>query len=166
MPFTDFTVQRLTATALNAAFDGVAPLGAYKSSDLPRSSTATVADDPDLIVPVRATIAYAVRVVGSVSAGSTTPDFKYAFAGPSGATMTNWQSDSLWDSGRTYEVRSAIGTTASIGCDTTQRPFTATGILVVGATAGNFSLQWAQNTSNATATTLYAGTGMWLVPIG
>lgn len=117
---------------------------ARKTAATSRASTTTVAADPHLVVAVEANAVYKVDVfVGWTNGGG---GFKAAFTGPSGATM-NWTDN---DGG----YSSAIGTTQSFN---TTVGTTFVGTLDTAGTAGNLTLVWAQDSSNAANTTLAAG---------
>lgn len=117
---------------------------ARKTSSTSRASTTTVSADPHLVVAVEANAVYRVQVfVGWTNGGG---GFKAAFSGPSGATM-NWTDN---DGG----YSSAIGTTQSFN---TTVGTSFLGTLITSGTAGNLSLVWAQDSSNAANTTLAAG---------
>lgn len=117
---------------------------AIKAGATSRNTTVTPAADPDLVVAVEANSRYDVTaVVGWTNGGG---GFRVDFTGPSGATMLWVDNDG--------SVASAIGTdlTFSVTVGTSLR-----GTLVTSGTAGNLTLRWAQNTSNAADTTLLAG---------
>lgn len=117
---------------------------AIKAGATSRNTTVTPAADPDLVVAVEANSRYDVSaVVGWTNGGG---GFRVDFTGPSGATMLWVDNDG--------SVASTIGTdlTFSVTVGTSLR-----GTLVTSGTAGNLTLRWAQNTSNAADTTLLAG---------
>ncbi|MEV7413292.1 hypothetical protein AB0O04_36400 [Streptomyces althioticus] len=146
------------ATTARGAANGVASLGtdsrvpvgqlptvhAYKSADTSRTSTATPAADPHLALAVVANARYMVEaVVGWDNGGG---GFRVDFTVPSGASLLWVDNDGFLspDAGTDQGFSATVGTTLK-------------GMLVTGATAGTLTLRWAQNTSNAAATTLKAG---------
>jgi hypothetical protein len=102
---------------------------------------------------------YTIRIVVFFDTAAT-PDFKYALTGPAAPTYV-----------RVRRHHVVPGSTANVdGMDTAATASTsvtgaaATGGFVEmiiawqnGANAGTFAFQWAQNTSNASATTVRAG---------
>ena len=145
----------------------LAPFTAWKEVDLPRSNTTTLANDGDLTVPVVANGRYIfLALLFATSAAISTADLKVAFTWPSGGAG-KWGSAGLatgsavpnWNAARTssgassaFGVNGATPTWALLG-----------GTLLNGATPGSLTVQWAQNTSNATATTLQANSGLLVV---
>lgn len=147
---------RITA----AEIQGVAPLAAYKSGDQPLTSSTALASDSALVIAVLANAVYDVDVLlyyTGFTAGSS--DIKVSFTYPSGAT-----SQSVTYLGKSTGLAVAQGTVA-LG---TAQAFGSNGTsnimalnlwftLSVSSTAGNLQLQWAQNTSSGTATTVKTG---------
>ncbi|MFC7846119.1 right-handed parallel beta-helix repeat-containing protein [Streptomyces sp. NPDC057382] len=122
---------------------------AIKPGDTGRASTIAPAADPDLTLPVEAGGIYDVECVAVWTTGGG--GFRATWAAPAGATMAWTDNDGVGAS-----TAGAVVTFAS-GTGTTFK-----GTLVVGATAGSLTLSWAQNTSNAAATTLKAGSALKL----
>lgn len=133
---------------------------AIKPADTSRSATVALADDPHLAIPIGANETYAIFGMFKSSSTSATPDIKIAFTVPAGAamdiiyhsnggTLTTFASAALRDSGQPSPPI-AIG--ASI-----INLIMFQGTVVNGSTPGFLKMQWAQNTSNATATTVTAG---------
>lgn len=137
-------------------------VGAWKTSTEAVTSSTALQNDDNLVLAVVASGVYVVRW-GLRMDGAAAGDFKYAFTGPAGAAMT-WESRGLAaaDASNVAAITTdvaAIGTTVTHGClgtGTTTRA-AGTGLLIVSATAGNLTLQWAQGTSSGTATNLFAG---------
>jgi len=120
---------------------------AVKTGATSRNTTATPAADPDLVVAVEANARYDVTcIVGWVNGGG---GMRFDFTGPTSATMMWVDNDG--------SVASTIGTdlTFNVTLGTTLK-----GTLITAGTAGNLTLRWAQNTSNAADTTLLAGCGL------
>ena len=118
-----------------------------KAAILSRASTVAPADDPDLTLSVVASAVYEVRCMPVwVNGGG---GFRMAWNVPALSTMT-WT-----DGGGLGAVLPTTNATfaASTGTE-------AVGRLTTGVNAGSCTLQWAQNTSNAGATVLQAGS--WL----
>ncbi|MGW0929565.1 hypothetical protein [Streptomyces sp. NPDC002644] len=116
----------------------------WKTADTSRSNTATSAIDSDMQLPVAANGVYDIEVVAVWTHGGG--GFRCDFSAPSGAAMA-------------YTDNDGFGL-ANLGTDSTFNATSGTsfkGLLRVGSTAGNVSFRWAQNTSNAAATVLKAG---------
>ncbi|QYW07577.1 hypothetical protein SEA_LIZZ_30 [Streptomyces phage Lizz] len=122
---------------------------ARKTANTSRSSTTTTTVDPHLVVAVEANATYNV-LANLVWRPSGSGGFRFKFTGPSGAEMIYIDNDSGSVITIGDELTFNITTGASIG-----------GILVTGGTAGNLSLFWAQNASNATATVLNEHSSLW-----
>jgi hypothetical protein len=141
----------------------VTDLFARKTATESVTSSTTLQDDDDLTVSVLANTVYTVQAMLRYD-GATTGDMKYKFVVPSGASFLyanmipatsitgsagNTTNFAGFDDTQTLSVGAAgAGTTLAIAIS---------GLLVVGGTAGTFKLQWAQQTSDATATRMFAG---------
>jgi hypothetical protein len=158
------------ATAFAIEWNSWLPLTATKASGLGRTATVTKTADPDLTIPVLANYTYEGQLVISYTAPAAN-DISLDLAYPTGATCSAVQ----------IGPHNAIATSGSQASDvefqalmldaatpTGAMPFggTAGGIgalilirLVVGSTAGNLTVEWAQLVSGGT-TTLNAGS--WL----
>lgn len=171
MPFTSFSSgQTLTAAALNAALNGIAPIGAYKTSDETVSSNATVQNDDELFVTVSANKVYAVLWWTAWTCANTTSDFRQDFDGPTGATMVRtFYAQGTSASGNEGTVLTNLNT--AMGTDDTRGGISGTltgfgaGLLTMSSTAGTFRMRWAQSTSDASNTTVKAGSWMVLIPM-
>lgn len=123
---------------------------ARKTASTSRASTTTTTVDPHLVVAVEANATYNV-LANLVWRPSGSGGFRFKFTGPTGAEMIYLDNDSGSVLTINSELTFNITTGASIG-----------GILVTAGTAGNLSLFWAQNASNATATVLNEHSGLWV----
>jgi hypothetical protein len=137
--------QRITGTIERMA----AGVTAWKTSQTSVTSSTTLAPDPDLSVPVVASATYLFELVLMNCSGGAAGALKLNFAVPSGAAgdyldLGNNTSgtDSIIDAG-------ALTTVTPNNCNA---GVLVKGLIVVSTTAGNLTLQWAQNSSNATAT--------------
>jgi hypothetical protein len=133
------------------------PLAACKASDTTRTRTTTLTADPDLTLTVAANATYAVTAA-------------LLFTGPKGAGFFQW--DFSVPTGATFEYVAVYNTTAlavsvqalGAGGDrwantagtSSPQPLYVSGTLVVSSTPGSFAVEWAQHTSNRTATSLKA----------
>lgn len=136
---------------------------ARRTTDLTRTSTTTMANDPDLTIGVAANAAYALTgyiIYSQNLAASATTGIKIGWSGPASATLQ-------WTSGGTD------GPTSLTGQDVTSQNISATrslpsnlgtpmaaipfGYLATVGTSGSLTFQWAQVASNATGTVVRAG---------
>lgn len=158
-----FTAGQLpTADELNFLVD----IYAEKAADESVTSSATVQDDDHLAVTMQASCTYTLDYwLVSISA-SDTPDFKMGWTLPSGATMDfgaiglfTTVAASTAGSVETQAVLAATTPTATIsyGAVNGNTIVIGRGRVITSTTPGTLQLQWAQATSNATATTLKKG---------
>jgi hypothetical protein len=135
-------------TVINGKRDGASYV---KQADTSRASTTTFANDPDLIAPVVAGGIYRFVFHAGVTAPAT-PQWKTQFSAPSGSTL---RGGIFFNNGATG---APLGSTHSVsGMSGTDFYYQQIGLLIVGATAGNFAEQWAQVASNASNCTLLKG---------
>lgn len=157
--------MKLTPARLNA----LNPVEAVKAGDTPRSSNITLTADPDLTVTIPATSAtYELTAhLFATSAANAAGDIQYDWTYPTGATLT-WgaagphntlasgsQADGEW----TAVMLDGSSPSGAIpyGASQAGAGTLVIGRLVVGSTGGNLTLRWAQQSSNASATVLKAG---------
>lgn len=153
--------QRLTASSLRAG----QILIAYKTIDTNRASTTTFADDPDLQLLLDADAVYSIEFFLNF-AGLTVGGFKTAWRIPSGASglkgIRGPGSSATDGSANNILLRSGVhGTSGSFAYGTRNDASNAsfayeTGVLTT-SDAGSVAIQWAQVTSNATATRMSVG---------
>ncbi|MDX2513823.1 hypothetical protein PV355_01410 [Streptomyces stelliscabiei] len=150
--------RRLTAALLRSML----PQTVRKTADDPRAATTTFADDPHLTFAVEAGGVY--RMNGAIKYfADPTPDLKVQFTSPTG-TLGEWwwnmPGSGTATTGTTgYSIRTETndfnGSRTGYGTSDSIMFTPIGGLWRIGSTAGSITLQWAQNTSNATATTLY-----------
>lgn len=159
MPYPDWRVgQRVTAALLAA----MQPVKATKSVDTARTSTTALAADPHLVLALAANAVYElsgfIEYDGNFGGSG---DLKMDWTLPSGATM-RWapRGNAAGDTTQKLNSGSVANTLAvavgTYGVGTTRNSLSPRGYIITSATAGNATLRWAQNSSNAIATTLYA----------
>lgn len=120
-----------------------------KPSDTSRGTTTTLADDPHLTVPIAASEKMVLRFVLHILSASATPDFKYTITVPAGAT-----GDFKEDAAATVN---AFAAAVSLALSAATAKVLVIDVSVVNSTTpGAVTLQWAQDTSDATATLLKA----------
>jgi hypothetical protein len=152
--------QKLTPARLNALI----PLVAVKTADESVVSSTTFQDDDHMVLTVEAGARYRMMMLLLIGGTSLTPDLKFQIVMPSGATLSSGgigkaTSDVLNVGGlssSTTPVGPFIFGTPASGTDNAL----ISGDLIVGGTAGTVKIQWAQQTSSASAAILR--TGSWL----
>jgi hypothetical protein len=152
--------QIVAGMALTSALlQSMLPQEAVKSSGTPRAATTTMTADLALTAAVAAGASYDVDLLMIYNGPATnTGDLKFEWLVPSGATFAGGFLGvanplalySTYVTATTVQVSYGNGTGNPLWC-------MVTGTLITSATAGNLQVQWAQNTSNATATTLMTG---------
>ena len=155
--------QRLRASLLRS----MQPQTVRKTADTSRSATTTYEADPHLVFAAEANAVY--TVVGWVKYfASTTPDIKIRFTVPTDC-LGEWgwlmPGSATAGTGTTgYSIRTETNDVGAgrtgYGTSDSQHMTPVGGLFRMSSTAGNISLEWAQNTSDATATVLY--TDSWL----
>ena len=159
------TAGKVSVADLQAMIDDYV----IKASATTRTSTTTVSDDPELVTPTLVAngiylVEFVIRMAGLAAAG-----FKTQWSVPSGASgnkdcMGPGSANATEANGNTTELRWAVHgfTTAVAYTDprnsaSLQVPVIERSIVTLGGTAGTITLQWAQNSSNATGTVVAAG---------
>lgn len=126
------------------------------------NNSTTFVSDNQLTLAVDANSVYRCHLHLSYTSQAT-PDFKYQFSKPTGATLSAWSF--VGYSTAVAFAYGGSGEAQSIGGNGSALPLDAWGILTTSSTAGGFTLQWAQNTANATDTTIAAGSFLELLRI-
>lgn len=152
--------QRLTAANLNAAL----LLSAYKANDQSVTSSTTLVNDNELAIPVAANTTYYVKALVFYAGGThNTSDFKYNFTYPAGSASPSVRYIGLTPAALAVQYGTVIlggagafGTNGTSNILTVDLDFT----LITSTTSGTLHLQWAQNTSSGTATTVKAGSSL------
>jgi hypothetical protein len=153
---------RIFASQINA----LTGLYARKTANQTITSSTTLTNDTQLVVPVAANNSYSFDLeVWYNGAGPGTGDLKYFFTIPAGATFIAAQLAIANPIALTMGQFTNASAAQITFCNGTGNPFPVRvwGTLVVGATAGNFQYQWAENTSNGTGTTVQSGSTLNLV---
>jgi hypothetical protein len=153
--------MRITPPRINALI----PLYAVKTADESISANTAAQDDDHLFVTVEAGARYRLMMTLLIGGTSNIPDLRAVFAMPAGSTLSAGglgltAGDVLNVGALSAQTASPVGPyifgTPTSGVITALIP----GDLAVGATGGTCRLQWSQQTSNAAATVLKAGS--WL----
>ena len=135
----------------------------FKTADQTVNNSVTRVSDTHLTAAVEASAVYLVETY-LIYNSSTVADINIAWAVPSGATI-KWVSDGL-SSAAANAVSSLDRTALTAGSNRVMGGVAAdavampVGVLTVSATAGSLTLQWAQNTQEATDTKML--TGSWI----
>ena len=155
-----FTVgQVLTAALVNS---WLAPVAAVKTSNESVTSSTALQNDNELVVPVAASATYHLSAYLHYEGGTLgASDLKFGWTFPSGLTMTYAASRISEITGNPaggggVVIQSATALSGSAGAGNS-RSVAIEGTVTVSSTAGNLQLQWAQSTSNGTATIVHAG---------
>lgn len=136
-----------------------------KTADESVTSSTTLQDDDHLFFPIGVSEAWAFEFIVFYT-GDAAGDIQFAITVPAGFSLLRWSFLGLSPSLATlpnttllYPAITASGTANSFAGTVTGADTMALikGIVVNGATSGNVKLQWAQNSSNASATTVRSG---------
>lgn len=142
-----------------AMAQGVAPLSAYKGTSQLVTSSTTLTNDTALAIELQANAVYSFALILGYNGASGAGNLKFGWALPSLATMGyslygnttgGSATDGPWETGSSVPALGTSGTGTSLGA-------VAQGAIATGSTAGPMQLQWAQNSSSSTATTVLAG---------
>jgi len=127
-------------------------LGKALGQDFTVNNSTTLVNVPNFSVAVEASSFYYFRLSMRSTSG-TTPDVKLGFTIPSGATGGyTWLLASPNTADRLWGTPAALAGTGAIALSN------IAGLLITDTTAGTFQIQWAQNTANASDTTMLTGT--------
>lgn len=124
-----------------------------------RVSTTVATDDPDLIQALAANGIY--EVLASLQFSGGAGGSKIQFAAPQSTSIdldaVHGQNSAAANGNMWMNTTSPTPSVSNAG---TTLVYRARLIVIMGATPGNFSVQWAQMTSNAASTTLMAGSNL------
>lgn len=150
-----------SATQVNNLF--VNTLFVRKGSDESVTSNTTLQDDDVLQLTLEANTSFEVRLFIRYTA-SLAGDLKFAFAGPAGSSFDYYSLGMETAAGGvtglqgvTITMPTAVGHGGLAG---TTVGVVIEGLAITAGTAGVLKLQWAQNTSDGTATVVKAGSFM------
>jgi hypothetical protein len=150
------SASRLSPARLNATI----PIIRVKAADETVTSNASPQDDDHLVAAVDANSTYLIMAYLVWTSTSATPDFRIDFTVPSGANIPQ-RSFFAQPTGNTSTTGTIdTGTTQSADGDDTRASVNGrmagwlVGTLVVGSTAGDLQLRWAQGTSDSAGVTL------------
>lgn len=128
-----------------------------KSVDETINNDAVLHDDLELLFPAQANREYGVLVYYVVDTEAV-PDWKYAISIPAGAIAEKFDG--------TYSSRVAVASSnwvpaLNIPMGAGPSTILVMGRVLMGGTAGNINMQWAQNVSDAADTTVLRGSIMF-----
>jgi len=159
---TTYPVINAGTTPAASVLQAMLQLIADKTADQPVTSSTVLVNDSALVIPVVANARYKVELEILYKGGTTGgSDIKVAFSVPSGATIA----------GRAITVANPLGVATGFinqssvlfsATNGTGNPLACACVFTftTSATPGNLQIQWAQNTSSATATTVMAGSSL------
>lgn len=147
--------QKSLAAALNAAFD-ITRVKCQTGLDQSVTSSTVFVSSTSLVLPVKASALYVFESQMFFS-GSTTGNFKMKLLLPTGATVRLADSTGT-SSTSTERAYAAAGSTVV----SSESP---SGFIDLDTTAGDLTIQFAQNTSTTTATTLKLGSWIRLTQV-
>jgi len=133
-----------------------------KAADQAKTADVTLANDSALVFTMAANTKYRIRARIHVSTANGTPDFKSRLTGPASPTLMlmHWRNPNaasgLESAARMEAVYSATDYLLA-GTAAFENVIYIDGYVHNGANAGTFAFQWAQNVSDAGATTVRAG---------
>lgn len=129
-----------------------------KPIDTNRTSTTTLADDSDILFAMEANKSYFIDMFVNVFVRAN-PDFKYAISVPSGGFFRAMERIVAQNTTITTDIITAVPGSTALTTSVDNYGFIhITGPYANGANAGNWSFQWAQNTSDGVnAATVVAG---------
>jgi hypothetical protein len=160
--------QVLSASDVNTWF---VPQAIWKPGDEAVTSSTALQPDNDLVATVAANAQYSFELtLWTTGATITSGDIKIAMTWPA-AGQGMWVADGYAISGTitptTIHIETTSGTAHSLGVDASGgTPVRISGSLKTSSTSGSLVLQWAQNTSNATATDVKIGSKLVCWRIG
>ena len=131
-------------------------LVAIKAADETVNNSTVLQDDNELTLAVEANTIYKCLVYLRFTS-SAVADFKRAFTVPAGATLSLTQLVNAAGADPTAVEIDGTGTAAYSGFGAPIMVWPVVGFLSVAGTAGSLTLQWAQNTAEATDTKVLAG---------
>lgn len=140
-------------------------LSKVKTSRESVTSSSTLQDDNDFTFSVKANTTYAINGKLFVSASSA-GGIQWVFAVPSGASgRLNIDSGASAFDGFDIDITSGQSSSTNIVMTNTSQSGKLSGFVTTSSTAGTLTFQWAQHTSNATATFIERGSTMILTEV-
>lgn len=159
-------LQELTAADLNDHFDAVTPLFVRKTADETLNNDSALQNDDALVLAMEASSTYLVDLRLIINSG-TTPDFKFTFTVPSGASgsVHIFEGSSPTSAATVLQGPFSITATLSVSGVAADQIILIQGVVVTSTTAGNLQFRWAQNTANATDTSVKTNSYLHLTKV-
>lgn len=170
------TIGRTDKAPIREVYDGTnwridasaAAIFKERSSDLSRTSTTTLADDTELTATLLAGVVYKCEAL-LIYTASTAGDFKFQFVVPASGSFNAAShalpSGSTGNTG-TVSLDLQVESSAFVGGGSGATVMTVKVFAKVwSGSGGTFKLQWAQGTSDGTATILKQNSFMTLIPV-
>jgi len=133
------------------------PVGAVKTSTENRSSTSTLTSDAVLRADYKTNATYEISGL-IIHSSNSTADFKFQIADSGSATLIYLSVLGVVVGGSTeIKQEGTNGTVFTSEGASANRSLWIRGSAVIGGTSGALIVQWAQNTSNASTTSVVAG---------
>lgn len=130
------------------------------------NNSAVLQNDDELVIALQANKTYEISGHLLFIAATSAVDAKVALTCPAGASIA-WSAigmDPAVAAGNTgagtWTGSVASGGTVPVGVSSAYTPVLIRGTILMGVTAGNLQLQWAQNTATASNLTLKAGSNL------
>jgi hypothetical protein len=168
LPKTWSVAEVVTAANMNTHLrdnlNAVEHLIARKTADETVTSSTVLQDDNHLLMSIGANEVWSFTF-RLIYAALGTGDLKVAFTFPAAGDITAYAV--AQNAGGTLTQARWAGATPTAAIDfagigaTSKIVVPIFGVLVNGATPGTFTMQWAQNTSDGTATTMYTNSALW-----
>lgn len=150
------TAQQWNSWAVNVNF-------ARKSTTQAVSNSNTLQNDTELFFPIEANAIYDMLAVIRYD-GPAAGDFKILFRTPTGGSMFGAMIGIASSAATAFDgVQIPVGGNGSFDVGTLgagTQSLVVHGMVITAGTAGNLSIEWAQNTINASATSLQLGSYM------
>ena len=150
--------SKITASVLTA----MQPLTIVKPGDTSITSSTTLTNDPDLVLPVAAAATYDFRCYLDFEGASSGGGLSWQWAVPSAATLRYVLNANTAVSTLGLTITGGSTVDANTNGATVLQGAYMDGTLVVSSTAGNLQLKWCQVTSSGTATIVHAQSKIWL----
>lgn len=166
VPIYDLSTGELANITITSLASLIVPaeLSVCKASTTSRSSVTATSADPELSLAVAANAVYRFEAFIRALSTSAAPDIRTIFTGPAGY---NYQVIHNGGNGGNYSegnVGSASQISRSMDANV-ECNISYVGTLLTAGTAGNFTFDWAQLASDATATQVLLGSWMRLTRV-
>jgi hypothetical protein len=161
----------------NYSLSSKIPTYSVKTANTARTSTATLSNDPDLVYAITAAGTYRIDAylyftygLATSPAGGFSLNLNYGgsfVSGAGGSTFVTSAGSTVQGNGlliQSTQTTSAVSYNPGLSPNTYSSIFTLNGALIATGT-GTLGLSWAQASSSATATTLYAGSYLAITKI-